>query len=164
MHKITKGKILILILIFSIPSFIGYAIDSQSNYIGLKYRDCPGGLIYEGGTVIGDKLQYAVSYYLKNSTHMIWLEKIYDHDKNGRAILEVLDVIISPIKNKEYIFCDYCLINDQYQPYTFALVRREDQEFYSIIKYAWKIDFKQMKFTEISILGMKCFNESTVTE
>lgn len=95
---------------------------------------------------------------------MIWLEKICDHDNNGRAFFEVLDVIISPIKNKEYIFCDYCLINDQYQPYTYALVKKEDQEFYSIIKYAWKIDFSQMKFTEISILRMKCFNESTVTE
>lgn len=163
MEKIIKEKILIIILITFISSF-GCAENSNSNYIGLKYRDCPPGLIDEGGAVIDVKSQYAVAYYLKDSTHMLWLEKIYDHDKSGRAFFEVLDVIISPIKDKEYIFCDCCSINDEDQPYTFALVKKEDREYYSEIKYAWKIDFNKMKFVKISIMGMKCFNVSTIAE
>ena len=141
---------------------------------------------YIGSTAIPEQLKSTQGWLIQNSKygvsevisaecfefmscdspneHMMWLQKFLGNKPDGKAIFEVVDVLNIPnntnnkTQDKEQIL-PFCLLNNQSSPEIFALgIFEGDQDFFTKISKAWRVNLQTAQFESISTNNVKCIN------
>lgn len=151
---------LYILIVYS--SFANGQIVDPQVYLDNKYNheidwtksiETGGALIYDHRKPNGDKYTLEQRRY-KNLTMLVF-NKIVGEPYD----LEMLDILVIPLKNSEFLSHQTCQLNNETDQEIVALVVLEDKEFYDNILMAWRANRKTRKFEEISISGIICMNE-----
>jgi len=136
-------------------------VDIPADYIGHHFNAMamPPGLISEGGFVVGDFPQITVLHIVwQGDTMMLWLEKVICRDAEGKAYLEIRDVLLLPsLRENERLITLHCTTNGEFSPEIVAV-----GEFTpgvcnpTKIVYAWQADLHDESFEQLFPNSITC--------
>ncbi|MBF2079823.1 MAG: PPC domain-containing protein [Synechococcales cyanobacterium T60_A2020_003] len=151
------------------------------DYIGLTFTGAPpgqssslpGNPTHLGGWIIvpeenmsPNDLNFGVNNVLAQETLVFLFSEVIGYEDDGRAIWKVLDVTRVPAENLalneshrgDYFPTSGCLLNGTADPEVFAIVRTEDQEFFSDIQQAWRANRQTLSLESLPVEGIRCAN------
>ena len=158
-----------VILLFCIFVFLMLApaaaqrAPDTAQYIGLRHGPAlPTGLQQVGGSLvsaIGDEKEYVMTEVHKGATRMLWFERLTHRDEKGVAYSEVRDVMSIPRLPKKQLFVyAFCLLNNKPDGEIAAVVDKDDAQYFTRVRRAWRANRQTEKFEAISNKGIKCEN------
>lgn len=133
----------------------------------------PGNPTHLGGWMIvppdlpnPDELRYGINNVLLGDKLLMLFSETIGYESDGRAIWTVLDAVSVPADNMmlsetvqgEYMPWSMCLLDGTADPEVLAIVRLEDEEFFSDIRQAWRANRQTGALEEISVEGIRCAN------
>jgi hypothetical protein len=129
--------------------------NERKSYIGLRYG--PGGP--EGQQrYFGVLEDYGVAQVKRGNVEMLWLERMTGRDASGRAIWEVLDVVLLPPMSKtDYLQGGHlvCLLNGVADPEIIAIFKGEPKNgVMDHVGQAWRANCRTGRFESISPEGI----------
>lgn len=125
-----------------------------------------GWMIVPPGMQNPDELRYGVNNLLMGDNLVMLFSETIGHESDGRAIWTVLDAVSVPTDNLmlsetlqgEYIPWTMCSLDGTADPEVLAIVRLEDEEFFSDIRQAWRANRETGALEEIPVAGIRCAN------
>ncbi len=157
-----KSKALLILTVFLLalsaaaqkPSLVGY------RHKGVVYGErLPNGARDLGGSLLEDD-DYGVTRYEMNGRYYLWLEKIFDRDREGVPSWIVRDVLaIGRLrKNQEVLFGlgSTCTRNRRADQSLIVLAERSKNRKSYKISNVWRANTEREKFEKASVKGVRC--------
>jgi hypothetical protein len=141
------------------------------------------GSVVEGLRVIGGasldpppKVEYSLDWVAKADTAMLWLNRVTGYDSSGRhPRWEVRAALVLParmhFRNDEPVFDDGsvlltsdvtsapCEIGGVVDPAAAALVEPEEGDWYTKVRWAWRVNRQLESFDAIPAANVRCHHE-----